>query len=195
MLTFATLGPAGSNHQLVTRRYLDRHRLTTAEIELVDEFADAFERMAAGEIQHIVQAAVHPQATDCVARAHLDYGIHVIDTFISPSRELAVLTRTDVDIPQTLALQPATQGYLDTGRWPTLVPEASIVTVAAGLIAGKYDSGVTARDVADAHPGRFRVDQAIGTVDDPWIVYGRQRVCRDGAVIWPDSPAARFYRA
>jgi len=194
MLTFATLGPAGSNHQLVTRRYLDRHRLTAAEIELVDEFSDAFERMAAGEIQHIVQAAVHPQATDCVARAHFDYGIHVIDTFISPSRELAVLTRTEVDVPQTLALQPATQGYLDTGRWPTLVPEASIMTVAAGLIAGKYDSGVTARDVADAHPGRFRVDQVIGTVDDPWIVYGRQRVCRDGAVIWPDSPAARFYR-
>lgn len=195
MLTFATLGPAGSNHQLVTRRYLDRHRLTTAEIELVDEFSDAFERMAAGEIQHIVQAAVHPQATDCVARAHFDYGIHVIDTFISPSRELVVLTRTEVDAPQSLALQPATQGYLDTGRWPSLVPEASIMTVAAGLIAGRYDSGVTARDVADAHPGRFRVDQVIGTVDDPWIVYGRQRVCRDGAIIWPDSPAARFYRA
>jgi hypothetical protein len=46
MLVFATLGPAGSNHELVTGQYLKRHGLSDARVLLVDDFEDALRRMA-----------------------------------------------------------------------------------------------------------------------------------------------------
>lgn len=194
MLTFATLGPSGSNHELVTLNYLDRHNLIDARIVLVTDFHQALEMMLAGEVQHVVQAAVHPDTAETVAISCLRHGIYVIDTFISPSRPLGVLTRSEVETPRTLALQPATRDYLDTDGWQELIPEVSIVTVADGLLAGRYDSGLTALDLVERHPGRFRVDKVIGTVDDPWIVYGTERISGGEILTWPDSPAASLYR-
>ena len=101
----------------------------------------------------------------------------------------------EVTVPKSLGLQPATKAYLDTDRWERLVPEVSIMTVAEGLLDGRFDSGVTALSLADEHPGRFRIDEELGTVDDPWIVYGRERASDGGVVAWPDSPAARLFRA
>jgi len=193
MLTFATLGPSGSNHELVTRAYLELHGLSNARIVFVDDFDQALELMVEGAVQHVVQAAVHPQATSTVAKACLRHRIFVIDTFISPSHPLAVLTRVEVVTPQSLGLQPATKDYVDTDRWPTLVPEGSTVAVGEGLLAGRYDSGLTLLALADRYPGRFRVDEIIGSVDDPWLVFGRQRTTGGRLLAWPDSPAARLY--
>ncbi len=193
MLVFATLGPAGSNHELVTGQYLKRHGLSDARVLLVDDFEDALRRMASGEVDHIVQVAVHPAAAKIVAKAHFEHDIRVIDTFISPSRPLAVLTRMEVELPKTLGLQPATEAYVDTSRWETLIPEISIATVAEGLVAGRFDSGIAALDFAAAHPGLFRVELELGSVDDPWIVYGRERASDGGVVAWLDGPASRMY--
>jgi hypothetical protein len=96
--------------------------------------------------------------------------------------------------PRTLALQPATKEYADTSRWETFIPETSTATVAAGLLAGRYDSGLTWAHLADQHPGRFRIDEEIGTVDDPWIVYGREGTSGGKLLAWKESPAARLYR-
>ncbi len=194
MLTFATLGPDGSNHQLVTRRYLDFHGLTDARIVLVTDFGHALEQMIAGAVDHVVQVGVHPSATETVARAFFRHRIHVVDTFIAPSHPLAVLTRAEVEEPVTLALQPATKEYVDTSRWRTLVPETSIATVAAGLLESRYDSGITRLDLAERHPGRFRIDEMIGTIDDPWLVYGKVRTCVGELLAWKDSPLARQFR-
>ncbi|MDP6708376.1 MAG: hypothetical protein QF893_18690 [Alphaproteobacteria bacterium] len=194
MLTFATLGPSGSNHELVTRAYLRFHGLDDEEIVLVESFAKALALMAAGEVAHEIQVAVHPETTETVARAHFRHGIHVIDTFISASHPLAILTRQEVARPRTLALQPATKEYADTSRWETFIPETSTATVAAGLLAGRYDSGLTWAHLADQHPGRFRIDEEIGTVDDPWIVYGREGTSGGKLLAWKESPAARLYR-
>ena len=194
MLTFATLGPADSNHDLVTRRYLAFRGLDDARVVLVDDFDEALVAMAAGDIDHILQVAVHPQATSTVAKAFFRHGIYVIDTFIAPSHPLAVLTRADVSQPRTLALQPATRDYADLSAWPEHIEVGSIGTISADLLAGRYDSGLTRRSLAEEHPGRFRVDLEIGTVDDPWLVYGRERVASDGAILaWPESPAARQF--
>ena len=95
-LIFATLGPAGSNHEYVTERYLALHGLEDSEIRLVDDFATGLAMMSSGEVDFIVQVAVHPDATDSVARAHFEHDIHVIEAFVSPSRPLAVLTRAEV---------------------------------------------------------------------------------------------------
>ena len=129
-----------------------------------------------------------------MTEAHFEHGIHVIDAFISPSCSLAVLTRADVEVPRTLGLQPATERYFDASRWEELVREISIMTVAEGLLAGRFDSGITALDVASEHPSAFRVEQELSSLDDPWIVYGRERASDGGVVAWPDSPASWMYR-
>ena len=193
-LRFATLGPAGTNHDMVTRNYLAFRGLADAEVVLIDSFFDGLAMMADGGADFMIQVAVHPDCAAVVSKAHFDYGIHVVDTFISPSKELGILTRAGVARPRTLALQPATSGYADISAWPEHVPAGSIMRVAEGLLDGRYDSGLTTLELAERHPGRFRVDAVIGTVDDPWLVYGRERVTGGGLVAWPDSPACRQFR-
>ncbi len=192
-LCFVTLGPAGTNHDLVTRRYLQFHGLQ-AKVSLLDDFFVGLKMMHDGSADHMVQVAVHPDCADVVAKAHFEHGIHIIDTFISPSKDLAILTRSDVVSPRTLALQPATRGYADISAWPEKIEISSIMRIAEGLLEGRYDSGLTTLELADAHPGLFRIDATIGTVDDPWLVYGRERVARGEIVAWRDSPGAQQVR-
>lgn len=194
MAVFATLGPAGSNHELAASTYLRFHGLTATELVLVGNFDNALEMMVAGDIDHIIQAAVHSTTSSLLAKAYFQHGIHAIDTFIAPTHALAILTRSDIETPVTLALQPATRDYADLSAWPTLIEEPTTVAVGEGLLAGRYDSGITMLRLADAHPGRFRVELELGTVDDPWIVYGRDRACQGALLAWRDSPAGRLYR-
>ncbi|MGD9805595.1 MAG: hypothetical protein AB7E81_17135 [Hyphomicrobiaceae bacterium] len=160
---------------------------------LVSDFTAALDMLVCGNVDHILQVAVHPTTTTLVAQAHFKHQIHVVDAFVAPSHPLAILTRAEVEQPTTLALQPATKDYADTSRWPSLVPEISTATVAEGLLAGRYDSGITRLDLADRYPDRFRVDAVIGTVDDPWIVYGKTRTCESPLLAWKDSPLGRRF--
>ena len=88
----------------------------------------------------------------------------------------------------------ATRDYIDTARWQTLVAEPTTIDVTQGLLDGKYDSGITLSRFAEVHPDSLILDEAIGSVVDPWLVYGRQPVSTEGALIWPDSPAAKLYQ-
>ncbi|MFY0610497.1 MAG: hypothetical protein JXQ99_03135 [Hyphomicrobiaceae bacterium] len=192
MLTFGTLGPAGSNHEWVAKRYMDFHGLGRCHLDMFPDFDQAFDALLCGAVDHIVQVAVHPSVTDTVAR--LRNRAHLIDTFLSPSQAMAVLTRTDVETSASLGLQMATRDYIDTTRWQTLIAEPTTIDVAQGLLAGKYDSGITLVRFAEAHPDKLIIDEAIGTVIDPWLVYGRQPVATESALIWPKSPAAKLYQ-
>jgi hypothetical protein len=194
-VTFATLGPAGSNHDLVMSRYLAFRGVSEqARVRLVESFADALDLMVSGEVDYILQVAVHQSATETVARAFFRHGIYVVDTFIAPSHPLAVLTRAQVETPRTLALHPSTRDYADLSGWPEHVYEISTASVAQGLLEGRYDSGLARADLAERYPGRFRIDLMVGTVDDPWIVYGRRRTCTGDLLAWPDSPLAAQLR-
>ena len=53
--------------------------------------------MSDGAADFMIQVAVHPDCTDVFVKAHFAHGIHIIDTFISPSKELAILTRGGCD--------------------------------------------------------------------------------------------------
>ena len=192
MLVFGTLGPAGSNHEWVARRYLDFHGLDCARVEVFSDFDQAFQRLFAGDVDHIIQVAVHASVPSTVARYR--NRAHVIDTFISASQPMAVLTRADVDAPRTLGLQMATRDYVDTSGWTQLISEPSTVDVAHGLLAGRYDSGITLQRYADEYPERLRLDRDIGAVVDPWLVYGKVAVAAERPVIWPGSPAASLFR-
>lgn len=192
MLVFGTLGPTGSNHEWVAHRYLAFHGLARARVALFRDFDLAFRDMLAGRVDHVIQVAVHASVPDTVAGFR--NRAHVIDTFISPSQPMAVLTRSDVAQPMSLGLQMSTREYVDTSVWTELVAEPSTVDVGRGLLAGKYDSGITLLRYANENPGRLRVDQTIGAVVDPWLVYGKLATATDEPLIWPDSPAAKVFR-
>ncbi|WMY07283.1 hypothetical protein [Paraburkholderia phenoliruptrix] len=193
MLRFMTLGPSGSNHEFVTARYLEFHGLTgKASVELVLDFDTAAKAVIKGDADYLIQVAVHPSTTEIVAkfRKHL----FVIDAFVSGSKDMAVVTRIDIKQPRSLALQPATREYVDT-KGLELIPETSTASVAEGLLSGKYESGLTYSSLAHDYPERFRLDEVVGTVDDPWIVYGRERLSGGNVVTWKDSPAAHAYQS
>jgi hypothetical protein len=91
-MKFLTLGPAGSNHEYVTRRYLDFHGLRDrAILDLVPDFDRGADAVLQGDADFMVQCAVHPAAMSTVAKCFV--GLHLIDTFISPSQDLAILQR------------------------------------------------------------------------------------------------------
>ena len=191
---FLTMGPEGTNHALVTRRYMAFHGLADAPLQLVTGFRDGLLALARREVDYMVQVAVHPDAAAVVGEARFRHAISIVDVFISPSRPLAVLTRIGGNPTGSIALQPATAHYVDTGRWDTVVAEHSIRTVAEGLLEGRYDSGLTALSLAEEHPGRFTVDTTLGTIDDAWMVYGREAVANGDLLAWDDSPLARRLR-
>jgi hypothetical protein len=192
-LRFVTLGPAGSNHEFVTLAYLQHHLISEfSSVELVLGFEDAAQRVISGDADYIVQVVVHPSTAEIVARYRKQ--LFVIDAFVSPSKDMAVVTRVDVGQPTSLALQPATRDYVDT-RGLQLIPETSTASVAEGLVAGKYESGITYSSLAFENPTRFRIDKPIGEVIDAWIVYGREPVSQGRLVSWTESPAAQRYHA
>ncbi len=192
-LHFVTLGPAGSNHELATERYIAFHKLD-ARVSLIDDFFDGLRMMHAGQADHMVQVAVQTDCADVVARAHFDYGIHIIDTCISLSKDLAILTRSNVETPGSLALQPATRGYTDISRWPDHIAVSSIMRIAEGLLDGTYESDLTTLELAHQNPGRFRIDATIETVDDAWLVFGKSSVANGKIVVWPDNPGTKMIR-
>lgn len=193
MLDFVTLGPIGNNHQFVTERYLRFQGLgASACVQFVDDFQEGAARVLDGRADFMVQCAVHPSTAATVAR-YRD-GLHVVDTFISSSQDLAVLRDRQVARPTTLALMAPTRGYVEPGRWGEVVLMPSVAAVAEGLRAGRIERGLTYAALAHEHPERFVVEAFVGSVDDAWIVYGRERVNSEGIVAWPGGPAAGLYR-
>ena len=175
-MLFITLGPSGTNHEFVTQNYLRFRKLKDADIKLIGNFFFGLEMMADGRADYMVQAAVHPDCSDLVAKAHFLYGISVVDTFIFPGKQLALLSRVDINKPRRVAFQPATRHYVSLEDWEEHIPVNSTMHVAEGLLSGAYDSGITFLDIAEKHSTKLRVEIKIGTVDDPWIVYGKQDV-------------------
>lgn len=189
-MRFVTLGPHGSNHEYVLKRYLRHHQLV-AQIDLVLDFHDGASRLIDNAADFMLQVAVHPQTATVLATYR--HSIFVIDTFISGSQDMAVVCRRGIDKPRTLGLQPATRDYVDATRFESLVPAISVASVAQGLMEGKFDAGITSASLAEEMPDRFRIDEFIGTVDDAWIVYGRKPVSRGELVSCRTSPAAAVY--
>ena len=192
-MKFLALGPTGSNHEYVTRRYLDFHGVSgRATIELVKDFEQGARAVLEERADFMVQCAVHPATMATVAK-YLD-GLFVVDTFISPSQDLAIVQRNDAQQPRTLAVMKPTLDYVDRSKWDDIEFVDTVAEVSQGLVEGRYDVGLAYVSTAREHPHLLSVIEFIGTVDDAWIVYGRTRVTGNQLLAWRDSPAAALYR-
>lgn len=182
MIRIATLGPQGTNHEMVTRRYMAFHGIDNFEIEFVSSFLDAVARMQEGQIDLILQCAVHPATAETMGAAF--HEIFVSDCFIADSQELGVLTRQDVGTPKSIGLlMPSTSDYTDLSRWEEHVNVPSLPIIFDKLMAGEVDSGLIYTSYAKKHPDKLRVDEVIGSPDDVWIVYSRKRVSHAGGIV------------
>jgi hypothetical protein len=170
---FITLGPTGTCHENALLRYLDFQGLADAHVELVSDFNEGLERVHDEPNSYLIQCSAHPDVHVVTERYRQE--VFVVDTFMYPAKEMALLVRTDVEHPRTLGIVPAALGYPDLTQWETPEQELANPIVARELLAGKYDAGVTLAEYADMHPDRLRVYERYGEVDTTWLVYGRHR--------------------
>jgi hypothetical protein len=170
---FLTLGPAGTCHENALLRYLEFQGLEDARVELVSGFDEGLERVHEEPNSFLVQCSAHPDVHVITERYRQE--VFVLDTFIYPAKEMALLERIDVSDPKTLGIVPAALGYPDLRHWQSVVQESANPIVARELLAGKYDAGVTLAEYADIHPDALRVVERYGEVDTTWLVYGRRR--------------------
>lgn len=171
--TFITLGPSGTCHEAALRRYLAFQGITEAEIVLVEDLLAGIEQVRDRERTFLVQCSAHLQVHLVTERYHTE--VFVVDTFIYPTKELALLVRSDVERPTSLGIVNATRGYVDLGRFERVVDEPSKPVVARHLLAGDYDAGLTHVHHAHEHPDVLRVEEYYGAVDTTWVVYGKQK--------------------
>lgn len=192
-MKFLTLGPAGSNHEFVAHRYLDFHGISErATLELVPDFEQGAAAVLSAQADFLIQCAVHPATVATVAKFF--HGLYVIDTFISASRDLAIVQRNDVTHPRTLAVMQPTLDYIDAKRWDRIELVETVAAVTRGLVEGTYEAGLAYAAIAQAYPQRLHIVQHVGSVDDAWIVYGRTRVGDGGVTACAASPSAARYR-
>ncbi|VTU26579.1 hypothetical protein H4CHR_01823 [Variovorax sp. PBS-H4] len=193
-MKFITLGPPGSNHEYVMRNYLAFHGITgKSTIGLAVDFEAGAQAILRGEGDFLLQCAVHPATMATVAK-YLE-GLFVVDTFIAPSQDLAVIRRRGVAKPTTLAVMRPTLDYIDAARWENIEYVDTVAEVTAGLVSGRFDAGLGFVSAAEAHPESLEIEAFIGTVDDAWIVYGREQVSNGKLLAWRESPAAALYHA
>jgi hypothetical protein len=183
--TFITLGPSGTCHEAALRRYLEFQGLFDVRIVLVEDLLGAIDVVREQEDTFLVQCSAHVQV-HLVTERHFRE-VFVMDTFIYPTKELALLIRTDAEHPSSLGIVSATRGYTDLGRWPEIIDEPSKPVVARHLLAGAYDAGLTHLHYAREHPDLLRVQEVYGAVDTTWVVYGRRKRFH-GAVIGQRIP-------
>ncbi len=182
---FITLGPSGTCHENALLHYLEFQGVRSFEIVLVEDQLDAIERVRGSPHTFLVQCSAHVQVHLVTERFHTE--VFVIDTFIYPTKELALLARRDVSEPRSLGIVSATRGYTDLGRWQRIIDEPSKPVVARRLLAGEYDAGLTHLHYAHEHPERLRLLERYGAVDTTWVVYGARKRFR-GAVIGQRAP-------
>jgi hypothetical protein len=172
MITFVTLGPEGTCHERAVRAYAAFQGLdeTEVELDLITDFFDGLERIRGRDDAFLVQCSAHPRVHEVTERHFRE--VFVVDTFIYPTKALAVLSRRDVERPRSLGIVPATMGYVDLGEWDEVIPQISKPLVAEALLRGDFDAGLTHLEHHAPNADVLRLDLEIGEVDTTWVVYG-----------------------
>jgi hypothetical protein len=154
-------------------------------VEFIGDFLDGLERIRGRQNAFLVQCSAHPKVHEVTELYWSE--VFVVDTFIYPTKALAILARREIEKPRSLGLVPATAGYIDRGDWEEIVDVQSKPIVAEELLEGRYDAGLTHLEHLAAHRDELRLEHDIGEIDTTWLVYGTQkRFC--GEVIGISSP-------
>lgn len=185
MITLVTLGPTGTCHERASVAYMGFQGVEDFEIEHIGDFFDGLERIRGHDDAFLVQCSAHPKVHE-ITETHWRE-VFVVDTFIYPTKALAVLSRREVERPRTLGLVPATAGYIDRDEWEEIIDVQSKPIVAEELLAGRYEAGLTHLEHLDKHPETLRLDLEIGEIDTTWVVYGTSKRFQ-GEVIGIPSP-------
>jgi hypothetical protein len=180
MITVVTLGPEGTCHERAVRRYMAFQGIEDFQVEFIGDFFDGLDRIRGCEDAFLVQCSAHPKVHEVTERHWQE--VFVVDTFIYPTKALAVLSRREVEQPRSLGLVPATAGYIDEDEWETIIDVQSKPIVAEELLEGRYDAGLTHIEHLESHRDVLRLDLAIGEIDTTWVVYGTRKRFR-GEVI------------
>jgi hypothetical protein len=183
--TFITLGPSGTCHENALRRYLDFQGITDFDLELTEDLLGAIVQVRDRPNTFLVQCSAHVQVHLVTERYHEH--VFVIDTFIYPTKELGLIVRCDVPQPRSLGIVSATRGYLDLEPWETVIDQPSKPVVAANLLAGRFDAGLTHVHHVSEHPDQLRLVEYYGAVDTTWVIYGAHKRFR-GEVIGQRAP-------
>lgn len=184
-VTLVTLGPAGTCHERAAIEYMAFQAVEDFQIRLIDDFFDGLEWIRGKDNAFLVQCSAHPKVHEVTERHWAE--VFVVDTFIYPTKALAVLSRREVERPRTLGLVPATAGYIDRDDWDQIIDVQSKPIVAAELLAGRYEAGLTHLEHLAAHPDELRLVEEIGEIDTTWVVYGTRKRFK-GEVIGIPTP-------
>lgn len=180
-----TLGPTGTCHERAVIAYMGFQGVEDFEIDFIGDFFDGLEKIRGRDDAFLIQCSAHPHVHEITERYWDE--VFVVDTFIYPTKALAVLTRREVEQPKSLGLVPATAGYIDRGDWEEIVDVQSKPIVAEELLAGRYDSGLTHLEHLAAHPDELRLDLEIGEIDTTWVVYGTRKRFRGEVIGIPSA--------
>lgn len=189
-VTVVTLGPEGTCHERAVKNYLAHQGVEDYEIVLTTDLFAGLDQVRATPGAFLVQCSAHPEVHEITERHWTE--IFVVDTFIYPTKALAVLSRKEIEDPRSLGIVPATKGYLDLTLWDEVVDVVSKPVVARELLEGRYDAGLTHLEHLAKHPDELRLVLEIGEVDTTWVVYGRKKRFR-GEVI--GIPSAEVFAA
>ncbi len=184
-VTLVTLGPTGTCHERAAIEYMAFQGVEDFEIEFIGDFFDGLERIRGKDNAFLIQCSAHPKVHEVTERYWAE--VFVVDTFIYPTKALAVLSRREVEQPRTLGLVPATSGYIDRDDWAQIIDVQSKPIVAEELLAGRYEAGLTHLEHLAAHPDELRLIEEIGEIDTTWVVYGTKKRF-SGEVIGISSP-------
>lgn len=172
-ITLITLGPEGTCHERAVKRYMEFQEVEDYEIVLITDFFAGLEMVRETPGAFLVQCSAHPKVHE-ITETHWTE-VFVVDTFVYPTKALAVLSRRDVEQPRSLGIVPATEGYVDLSEWEEVIPQISKPIIAEALLRGDYDAGLTHLEHLGKHPDELRLDLEIGEIDTTWVVYGRQK--------------------
>ena len=175
---FITLGPAGTCHENALLHYLDFQGLDECEVVLVDDLLEGVEQVRGHTDTFLVQCSAHLQVHLVTERYH--HEVFVIDTFIYPTKELALLVRADVERPRSLGIVNATRGYVDLRRFERVIDEPSKPVVARHLLVGEYEAGLTHIHHAHEHPESARGGALRGGRHHVAGVWDAQALCGRG---------------
>lgn len=168
-----TLGPEGTCHERAARAYMAFQGVDEFEFDLIGDFMDGLERIRGLDDCFLIQCSAHPRVHEVTERHWAE--VFVVDTFIYPTKALAVLARRKIEQPRTIGLVPATAGYIDRDVWDEIIDVQSKPIVAKELLAGRYDAGLTHLEHFELHPDELRLEREIGEIDTTWIVYGTRK--------------------